>query len=76
MILTINGGSSSIKFSLFTTSLEQKIKGKIDRIGLAGPHLTYTDLSTGKENIRRPGCLQSGDSRQFIHRLAGKIQRV
>jgi acetate kinase len=49
MILTINGGSSSIKFSLFTRSLEPKIKGKIDRIGLAGPHLTYTDLPSGKE---------------------------
>src|SRR5450631_1201920 len=49
MILTINGGSSSIKFSLFTGSLEPKIKGKVDRIGLAGPHLTFTEYPAGKE---------------------------
>lgn len=45
MILTINGGSSSIKFSLYQSvpSLELQFKGKIDRIGLPDPTLTYTD---------------------------------
>lgn len=35
-ILTINGGSSSIKFALFTAdeSLHQILQGKIERIGL------------------------------------------
>ena len=42
MILTINGGSSSIKFSLFNESLEEKLKGKIDRIGMGDSLLTYT----------------------------------
>ena len=48
MILTINGGSSSIKFSMYTFAgnvLEPALKGKIDRIGLDGATLTYTDLS-------------------------------
>jgi acetate kinase len=50
MILTINGGSSSIKFSLFNESLEEKLKGKIDRIGLTNPQLTVADPSTGQKN--------------------------
>ncbi|MDR3711980.1 MAG: acetate/propionate family kinase [Puia sp.] len=45
MILTINGGSSSIKFSLFNEALEPRLKGKIDRIGLGNPQLSYTDFS-------------------------------
>jgi acetate kinase len=49
MILTINGGSSSIKFSLFNESLEEELKGKIDRIGLDDSQLTY-NTSTGQKN--------------------------
>lgn len=43
-ILTINGGSSSIKFSLYSTdgSFESVMFGKIDRIGLPGSFLAYT----------------------------------
>ena len=44
-ILTINGGSSSIKFALFTAepSLDCRLKGKIERIGPAGGHMVVTD---------------------------------
>ena len=44
-ILTINGGSSSIKFALYKTGepLERKLYGKIDRIGLSGTNLTFHD---------------------------------
>jgi len=44
-ILTINGGSSSIKFALYEVSdpLERKLNGKIDRIGLSGINLTYNE---------------------------------
>jgi acetate kinase len=59
-ILCVNGGSSSIKFSVYGTDggnvygtdggeLEAVLKGKIDRIGLAGTTLTFTDISTNKE---------------------------
>lgn len=51
-ILAINGGSSSLKFSLYERvpgQLPEKwISGKIDRIGLPGSKLTYTNKR--KEN--------------------------
>ena len=52
-ILAVNGGSSSIKFSLYETGQGQQpvkwMSGKIDRIGLAGSKLTYTDTRKQKE---------------------------
>jgi acetate kinase len=48
-ILTINGGSSSIRFALYQAGevLERRLYGKIDRIGLSGTNLAFKD-STGK----------------------------
>ena len=45
-ILTINGGSSSIKFALYEVGepLKRGLHGKVDRIGLSGTNLTFTDL--------------------------------
>ena len=42
-ILTINGGSSSIKFVLYRIGepLERATYGSIDRIGLSGTNLTF-----------------------------------
>jgi acetate kinase len=39
-ILTINGGSSSIKFALYHVEepLKRWLYGKVDRIGLRAPH--------------------------------------
>ena len=50
-ILTINGGSSSIKFALYQAGepLERRLHGKIDRIGLNGTILEFTD-STGNQH--------------------------
>jgi acetate kinase len=44
-ILTINGGSSSIKFALyqFEEPLKRGQYGKVDRIGLSGTNLTFHD---------------------------------
>jgi acetate kinase len=44
-LLTINGGSSSIRFALFAKdeSLRRLSDGNVDRIGLGGTTLTYTD---------------------------------
>ena len=44
-ILTINGGSSSIKFALFEFGkpLERRLSGMIDRIGLSGTLLTFNE---------------------------------
>jgi acetate kinase len=45
LVLTINGGSSSIRFALFESagSLTRRVAGKIERIGLEGPLLTVTE---------------------------------
>jgi acetate kinase len=44
-ILTINGGSSSIKFALYDIAepLKRGLYGKVDRIGLSGTNLTFED---------------------------------
>ena len=45
LILTINGGSSSIKFALYQEDgpLKRVLYGKVDRIGLPGTILTFND---------------------------------
>ena len=52
-ILTINGGSSSIKFALYSAddSFARSMVGKIDRIGLPGSSLVYTK-GDSKEVVR------------------------
>ena len=54
-ILTINGGSSSVKFALFETgaSLHRILGGGIDRIGQPGATLLVKGLNPG-DNISRP----------------------
>ena len=54
-ILTINGGSSSIKFALFETgaSLRRILGGGIDRIGQPGATLRVKGLNPG-DNLSRP----------------------
>ncbi len=44
-VLTINGGSSSIKFAVYSSgeSLTRTLYGQISRIGLNGTSLTFTD---------------------------------
>jgi len=44
-ILTINGGSSSIKFALYDVAkpLKRGLYGAVDRVGLSGTHLTFHD---------------------------------
>lgn len=53
-VLTINGGSSSIKFALYRTGelLERRLYGKVDRIGLPGTNLTFNDLTQNKQESR------------------------
>ncbi len=53
-ILTINGGSSSIKFALYQTGepLKRLLYGKIDRIGLSGTNLTFNDPTGSQQDSR------------------------
>jgi len=61
-VLTINGGSSSIKFALYQTGepLEQSFHGSVDRISLPGTNLIFSD-STG--NQKGSLILESSDTR-------------
>jgi acetate kinase len=53
-ILTVNGGSSSIKFALYQVGepLKRKLYGKIDRISLSRTNLTFHDAD-GKSSASR-----------------------
>ncbi len=50
-ILAVNGGSSSIKFSLYSGDTPKKwLSGKIDRIGIGDAKLTFTNDRNGAKN--------------------------
>jgi acetate kinase len=53
-ILTINGGSSSIRFAVYEAgeALRLHLDGKIDRIGVSGTNLVVTD-ATGTPRVSR-----------------------
>jgi acetate kinase len=54
-VLTVNGGSSSIKFALYETGREprQILKGRIDGVGLAQGEFTVKGLNP-EDNVSRP----------------------
>ena len=51
-ILTINGGSSSLKFALFALAdrPERLLSGRVERIGMAGTRLIVTEANREREN--------------------------
>src|ERR1700690_2660855 len=53
-ILTINGGSSSIKFALYQAGepLKRGLNGKVDRIGLSGTTLAFNDPPEQQQESR------------------------
>jgi len=53
-ILTINGGSSSVKFALFeaSRSLRRKLEGRIERIGLPGATLVIKNPGQADSSTR------------------------
>src|ERR1700675_3996770 len=61
-VVTINGGSSSIRFAVYEAGKtpRRRLEGKIDRIGLSGTNLTVTDPA-GKP--RGPRRLAAADHR-------------
>ncbi len=54
-ILAVNGGSSSIRFALYETGAPMRriLDGKVDRIGLPGTRLHFSDRIEGREGSRR-----------------------
>ncbi len=73
IILTVNGGSSSIKFALYQVGepLKRGLYGKIDRIGLSGTNLTFND-STGKKHGR---SLTAADHKSAVNYLIDWLEK-
>jgi acetate kinase len=67
-VLTINGGSSSIRFAVYETgeTLLRRLDGKIDRIGLSGTNL-IVNTPTGKPQA--PLRLAAADHRTAVEFL-------
>lgn len=53
VILVLNGGSSSIRFSIYRlgTALEQGLHGKLDRIGASRPALSFSDADGERHEL-------------------------
>jgi len=66
-VLAMNGGSSSIKFALYTKGnvAQRRLHGKVDRIGLPGTTLTFDDPSRNQHDSRVVG--------DFDHRAAANF---
>ncbi len=67
-ILTINGGSSSIKFALYQNdgSFNRLLDGKIERIGLADSTLSYSEEKENRNETLNP---EAGDYKSAINFL-------
>jgi acetate kinase len=72
-ILTINGGSSSIKFALYSADglLKRRLHGKVDRIGLPGTKLTFDDVIQDKQGRLD---IQASDHRSVVNVLIDWIE--
>lgn len=83
-VLTINGGSSSLKFALFraTRSLPCVLSGKFDRIGLAGGAVTAVDMTDGRPDRRsldlpdHAACFPVLGELLGAHHLAGEVRAI
>jgi acetate kinase len=67
-VLTINGGSSSIKFALyqFDEPLERKLYGKVDRIGLSETSLTFHDPTRNQQDSRSIAAADHQSAANFL----------
>src|SRR5450631_2506839 len=71
-ILTVNGGSSSVRFAVYGTdsargaSLVRRAGGIVERIGLNGTTLSFDDSASGARGQRQ---LTRGDHRSAVDAL-------
>jgi acetate kinase len=67
-VVTVNGGSSSIKFALYETGepLERRLNGKVDRIGLSGTNLTFRDPNSKKPESRDLAAVDHKSAANFL----------
>jgi acetate kinase len=67
-ILTINGGSSSIKFALYQMGepLQRNLHGTVDRIGMSGTTLTFDDPAANRRESRRLDASDHKSAAKFL----------
>ena len=67
-VLAMNGGSSSIKFTLYRMgdSPQRRLHGKVDRIGLRGTTLTFDDLERNQHDSRIIGDFDHRSAANFV----------
>jgi acetate kinase len=67
-ILTVNGGSSSIKFALYQMGAQPQkgLHGKIDRIGLLGTQFVFADPARMQQNELGIGGLDHRSAANFL----------
>src|SRR5690348_16900127 len=74
-ILTINGGSSSLKFALFASSdgLERILSGRVERIGMPGARLIWAEANRAQDQIEVEAADQAAAVKLLIDRLGHQI---
>ena len=67
-ILTINGGSSSIKFALYQMGDPpvRGLHGKVDRIGVSGTNFAFDDPALKRRDNRAIGDLDHRSAADFL----------
>lgn len=67
-ILTVNGGSSSIKFALYQMGAKPQkgLHGKIDRIGLLGTYFAFADPARKRQDDRSIGEIDHRSAANFL----------
>jgi acetate kinase len=73
-ILTVNGGSSSIRFALYQIGelLKRTLHGKIDRIGLSGTNLTFKDAAGNQDGSLD---IEASDHRSAVNFLIDWLEK-
>jgi acetate kinase len=74
-ILTINGGSSSLKFALFTAAKRPKriLSGRVERIGMPGSRLIVASVDRGSEDREVQAPDQASAIALLIERLEQSV---
>ena len=67
-VLTLNGGSSSIKFAVYQLGDPPKrgLHGKVDRIAVGGTHLSFNDPARNQQESRDIGDVDHRAAAQFL----------
>jgi acetate kinase len=73
-LLAVNGGSSSIRFALYSAdaAMRRVLDGKVERIGVAGTQLAFNDRIAAKSGSRR---IASGDFASAVRFLMDWLEK-